>query len=93
MRFDVVKYCYRTGLSISIGHRTMSGKIRVMSDENCLTKDTAARREVDDTHRKKLCFTQFSTRMAAWLFPTFFIYLYNQFKSMHSITRIKSTDV
>ena len=43
----------------------MSGKIRVMSDENCLTKDAVVRREVDDTHWKKLCFTQFSTRMAA----------------------------
>ena len=28
----------------------------------------------NDTHREKLCFTQLSTRMAAWLFPTFFIY-------------------
>ena len=43
----------------------MSSKIRVMSDENCLTKDTVFRREVDDTYREKLCFTQFSTRMAA----------------------------
>ena len=27
---------------------------------------------VNDTHRERLCFTQFSTRMTAWLLLTFF---------------------
>ena len=31
---------------------------------------------MNDTHREKLCFTQFSTRMAAWLLPGFFPYGY-----------------
>ena len=39
---------------------------------------------LNDTHREKLCFTQISTRMAAWLFPTFFICLHNQLGSVHS---------
>ena len=37
----------------------------------------------------KLCFTQFSTRMAAWLLLTFFIRLHNQLSSIRFITRIK----
>ena len=41
---------------------------------------------VSDTHREKLCFTQFSTRMETWLLLTFFMCLHNQL-------RIKSTDV
>ena len=44
--------------------------------------------------REKLCFIQFSTRMTGWLILTFFMCLHNQLCSfMHSITRIKSTDV
>ena len=31
---------------------------------------------INDTHREKLCFTQFGTRMAVWLFLTFFICLH-----------------
>ena len=33
---------------------------------------------VNDTHRKKLCFTQLITRMAAWLLVVFSICLDNQ---------------
>ena len=40
-----------------------------------------------------MCFTQFSTRMATWLLLTFFKCLHNQLSSIHSIIRIKSTDV
>ena len=40
---------------------------------------------VNDTHRKKLCITQFSTRMAAWRLLTFFICLHNQLNSIHSL--------
>ena len=36
-----------------------------------------------------MCFTQFSTKMAAWLFPTFFICLHSQLSSIHPIIRIK----
>ena len=43
----------------------------------------------NDTHREKLCFIQFSTRMAVWPLLTFFICLHNHLSSMHSITRIK----
>ena len=39
----------------------------------------------NDTHREKLCFTQFSTRMPAWLLVTFFICLHNQLSSIHFI--------
>ena len=34
---------------------------------------------------KKLCFTQFITRMAAWLLLAFFVCLHNQLISIHSI--------
>ena len=37
---------------------------------------------LNDIHWKKLCFTQFSARMAAWLLLTFFMY---QLKSIHFI--------
>ena len=48
----------------------------------------------NDTHWVKLCFIQFSTRMADWLLLTFSTCLHNQLSSfIHSITRIKSTDV
>ena len=40
---------------------------------------------VNDTHREKLSFTYFSTRMAAWLLLIFFICLYNHLGSIHSI--------
>ena len=43
----------------------------------------------NDTHREQLCFTQFSTRMAGWLFLIFFIYLHNQLSSIHSISTYK----
>ena len=43
----------------------------------------------DDIHREKLCFTQFNTRMTAWLLLTFFVCLENQLSSIHSITRTK----
>ena len=47
----------------------------------------------NDTHREKLSFIQFSTRMAGWLFLMDLICLHNQLSSIiHSITRIKSTD-
>ena len=49
---------------------------------------------LNDTHMEKLCFIQFSTRMAGWLLLTFLICLHNQLSSIiHCITRIKSTDV
>ena len=50
-------------------------------------------RKVNDTHKEKLCFTLFSTKMAAWLLLIFFVCLHNQLSSIHFITRIKSTDV
>ena len=43
----------------------------------------------NDTHTWKICFTQFSTRMAAWLLLIFSICLHNQLSSLHSVTRIK----
>ena len=48
---------------------------------------------LNDTHREKLCFTQFSARMAAWLLLAFFICLHNQLSYIYSITRIRSTGV
>ena len=53
--------------------------------------------KINDTHRKKLCFTQFSTRMAAslgclaaWLLLTFFFMCFHkQLSSIHSISPIK----
>ena len=39
---------------------------------------------INDTHKKKLGFTQFRTRMAAWLPLTFFMCLHNQLSSIHS---------
>ena len=42
-----------------------------------------------DAHREKPCFTQFSTRMAAWLLLTFFICLHNQLSSIYSIITCK----
>ena len=48
---------------------------------------------IDDTHMEKLCFTQFSTRMAAWLLLTFFICLHNHLNYIYSIIPYKSTDV
>ena len=43
----------------------------------------------NDTHREKLCFTEFSTTMFAWLLLTFLICLRNQLSFIHSIIRIK----
>ena len=37
---------------------------------------------VNDTHREKLCFTQFSIRMAVWLILTVLISFHNQFKNV-----------
>ena len=49
-------------------------------------------KSANDTHREKLCFIQFSTKIAGWLLPTFLICLHNQLSSIiHFITRIKST--
>ena len=39
----------------------------------------------NDAHREKLCFTQFSIRIAAWLLLTFFIYLHDQLTPIHFI--------
>ena len=39
----------------------------------------------NDTHREKLCFTQFSTRTTAWLLLTLLICLQNQLRSIYSI--------
>ena len=51
-------------------------------------------KSVNNTHREKLCFIQFSTKIAGWLLPTFLICLHNQLNSIiHFITRIKSTDI
>ena len=43
--------------------------------------------KLNDTHRKRLFFTQFSTGMAGWLLLIFLICLYNQLSSIHSIIR------
>ena len=43
---------------------------------------------INGTHWEKLRFTQFSTRMGAWLLLTFFTCLHNQLSSTHSNTRI-----
>ena len=40
---------------------------------------------VNDTHREKLCFTQFSIRKATWLLLTSLACLQNQLSSIHSI--------
>ena len=40
---------------------------------------------LNDTRRKKLCFSQFITRLVPWLLLTFFIYLHDQLSSIHSI--------
>ena len=46
----------------------------------------------NDTHREKLNFIQFSTRMADWLLLTFLICLYNQLGSiMHSSITYKNS--
>ena len=50
---------------------------------NCATHHMLA-----NTYRKKLCFTQFSTRMAAWLLLTFFLCLLNQLKSDSYLPKI-----
>ena len=42
----------------------------------------------NDTHREKLCFTQFSTTMAAWLLLTFSISSHNQFSSMMFVKNV-----
>ena len=39
---------------------------------------------LNDTHREKQGFTQFSTGMAGWLLLTFFICLHNELSSIHS---------
>ena len=41
--------------------------------------------KVNDTHKGKLCFTQFSTKTAAWLLLTLFICLHNQLSFLNSI--------
>ena len=40
--------------------------------------------EINDTHREKLSFSPFSTRMAAWLSLIFFACLHIQLSSIHS---------
>ena len=40
---------------------------------------------INNTHKEKLCFTHFSTRMATWLLLTFYICEHNQLNSIHSI--------
>ena len=47
----------------------------------CSTKS----KSINDTHREKPCFTQFNTRMAAWLLLSLSICLHNQLYSIHSI--------
>ena len=49
----------------------------------------------NDTHKEKLRFDQFSTRMGGWLLLTYFICLqHNQLSSIHfPLSRIKSTDI
>ena len=43
---------------------------------------------INDTHREKLCFIQFSTRMDSWLLLTFLICLQSQLSSItRSLTR------
>ena len=45
----------------------------------------------NDIHLEKLCFIQFSTRVADWLLLTFLIRLYNQLSSvMHSAITYKN---
>ena len=45
----------------------------------------------NDIHLEKICFIQFSTRMADWLLLTFLIRLYNQLSSvMHSAITYKN---
>ena len=40
---------------------------------------------LNNTQWEKLCFSPFSTKMAAWLLLTFFICLHNQLGSIYSI--------
>ena len=44
---------------------------------------------LNDTHRKKLGFTQFSASMVAGLLLTFLICLHNQLRSAHLLSRTK----
>ena len=39
---------------------------------------------LDDTQMEKLCFTQFSTWMAAWLLLTFFIHMFTQLTKFYT---------
>ena len=55
----------------------------------CHLFQTKWRTLLNDTHRKKLCFTQFSTRKAPCLLLIFFICLHNQLSSIHSIMTFK----
>ena len=50
-----------------------------------IAKETQIFHVFNDTRREKLCFIQFSTRMAAWLLLTVFICLHNHLSSIHSI--------
>ena len=40
---------------------------------------------INNTHKEKLCFTHFSTKMATWLLLTFYICEHNKLNSIHSI--------
>ena len=44
---------------------------------------------LNNTHKEKLCFTQFSTRMTAWLLLTFFTCLLNPLTSINSIFKYR----
>ena len=50
-----------------------------------IAKETQIFHFFNDSRREKLYFIQFSTKMAAWLLLTFFIFLHNQLSSIHSI--------
>ena len=58
-----------------------------LADEKLILLKSASKRStvnilvsLSDTHRERLCFTQFSTGMAAWLLLSFFKCLHNQIK-------------
>ena len=60
-----------------------TGKVKLHSD---VFSEIKVKKTINDTHREK--------RMTGWLLLTFFICIHNQSNStIHSITRIKSTDV
>ena len=66
------------------GRVTVNAEVFARHHDKCgslpvITAELIFMLSINDTHREKLRFTQFSTKMAAWLLLTFFICFQNQF--------------